>query len=278
MKIRTWIKYEESYLPKRCRKLRYKECEDYVYINLKEVNGEDLQLAFEDNSYNGKGKIYYYKGKLWSEVEPPHDNEKQYISEQYGEQIETALDWLIWNNEHGSQFFLFSYDRENNGIDTSREAAIKKAKDSLKSKILVDEKLYETTAEPRYVIITFGLGHNHGGTGMFCEYFYNPNISKNNYFSALDGDKAVAYANYVAQRRGDTKDVGRFEPFIITHIPELVKIKPKKQHGNGDPFMNQIEDLIVGSSSVVEAGLLTMMETAATIAKQKKEGLIYENN
>ena len=25
MKIRTWIKYEESYLPPRCRKLRYKK-------------------------------------------------------------------------------------------------------------------------------------------------------------------------------------------------------------------------------------------------------------
>ena len=68
MKIKTWIKYEESYVPPRCRKLRYRECEDYINVNLKEVAPDEMRLAFEDNSYSGKGKIYYYKGKLWSKV------------------------------------------------------------------------------------------------------------------------------------------------------------------------------------------------------------------
>ena len=36
MKIKTWIKYEESYLPPKCRKLRYNECEEHVGVNLKE--------------------------------------------------------------------------------------------------------------------------------------------------------------------------------------------------------------------------------------------------
>ena len=30
MKIKVWIKYEESYLPPRCRKFRYRECEENV--------------------------------------------------------------------------------------------------------------------------------------------------------------------------------------------------------------------------------------------------------
>lgn len=37
MKIKTLIKYEESYLPPRCRKLRYRECEEYVNIHLPET-------------------------------------------------------------------------------------------------------------------------------------------------------------------------------------------------------------------------------------------------
>ena len=65
MKIKTWIKYEESYLPPRCRKLRYKECEEYVQINLSETTMDSLQLAFVDTSYSGKGNIYFYRGKLW---------------------------------------------------------------------------------------------------------------------------------------------------------------------------------------------------------------------
>lgn len=37
MKIKTWIKYEESYIPPRCRKPHYNECEEYVNINLSET-------------------------------------------------------------------------------------------------------------------------------------------------------------------------------------------------------------------------------------------------
>ena len=66
MKIKTWIKYEESYIPPRCRKPHYNECEEYVNINLSETTMSALQLAFEDNSYDGVGKIFFYKGKLWT--------------------------------------------------------------------------------------------------------------------------------------------------------------------------------------------------------------------
>ena len=66
MEIKTWIKYYEGYLPPRCRKLRYRECEDYVDITLAEATLTDMSLAFEDNSYEGKGKIYYYDGRLWA--------------------------------------------------------------------------------------------------------------------------------------------------------------------------------------------------------------------
>ena len=61
MKIKTWIKYEESYLPPRCRKLRYRECEDYINVNLKEVDRNELKLAFEDNSFEGKEKFISQK-------------------------------------------------------------------------------------------------------------------------------------------------------------------------------------------------------------------------
>ena len=84
------------------------------------------------------------------------------------------------------------------------------------------------------------------------------NIGKQNYFSALEGDKAVAYANYVAKRRGDTNDVGKFKPFIICHIPELVKVKPNKQHGDGNKFLNEMENMICNTDNVMEAGLLAI--------------------
>lgn len=260
MKIKTWIKYEESYLPPRCRKLRYRECEEYVDINLKEVDKGELKLAFEDNSYSGKGKIYFYKGKLWAKRKMPNTNIIEDLREREYE-IKSALDFLIYAREHCSTYFFFSWDRER-GEDTSRAAVIKRARADMRCVILVDGELYEQTAEPRYCINTFGLGHNHGGTGMFVDYHYNPNIRKDNYFSALDGDAAVEYANKIAAGRGDTNDVGKFEKMIVVHMPELVKVKPQKQHGNGNEHLNTMNDIIDGTNDPLTAGLLCLAMTA----------------
>ena len=101
------------------------------------------------------------------------------------------------------------------------------------------------------------------GTGLFVEYHYNPNISKNNYFSALEGDMAVAYANNVAAGRGDTNDVGKFEKMIVVHMPEIVKIRPQKQHGNGNKILNDLNDIVNGTGDKLTAGLLCMAYVAS---------------
>lgn len=259
MKIKTWIKYEESYLPTpRCRKLRYRECEEYIYVNLNEVSRDELKLAFEDNSYEGKGKIYFYNGKLWNRVKLNSN-----IAQEYG--FKDALEDLVWSHEHCSTYFRSEYDRVYYGKDTSKAAVVKAANDDMECYMLVNGELYKQTTEPRYEIITFGLGHNHGGTGMFCSYGYNSNIGKENYFSALQGEQAVAFANRIAESRGDTNNIGKFEPFIVCHMPELVEVDPDKQHGNGNSYLNDMENIISGSNDPMEAALLCMAMTADRI-------------
>lgn len=250
MKIKTWIKYEESYLPPRCRKLRYRECEEYVNVNLREANSSELKLAFEDNSYEGKGKIYLFGNKLWNKAKI-----RNICAGEECENYHTPLEAMQWWNEHGSYYFPRLW---RDGEHPDRQRMLLAARKDMRNYLLVDGELYVRTSEPRYCINTFGLGHNHGGTGMFCDYSYNPNIRNDNYFSAIDGEKAVAYANAIAERRGDTNDVGKFEPFIIVHMPEIVKVKPKKQHGNGDKFMNDVENIIQNSDDTLTAGLLCM--------------------
>lgn len=255
MKIKTWIKYEESYLPPRCRKLRYRECEEHVDIYLKEVSADKLQLAFEDNSFQGKGKIFFYNGKLWCK-----EARDRFCAEEHG--TKSALEDLIWNNDHCSTYFRFSWDREERGRDTSRAGVLKAARRDMRGYILVDGELYGVTSEPRYVINTFGLGCNHGGTGMFVRYYYHPNIRKDNYFSALDGKEAVAYANKIAAGRGDTKDVGKFKEMIVVHMPELVKVNPRRQHGNGNKLLNEMEAVVSGVKDPFLAGILCMSVAA----------------
>ena len=248
MKIKTWIKWHESYVPPRCRKVRYRECEEYVDINLAETTMENMKLAFEDNSYSGKGKIYFFRNKLWTKAKitdicAPSD-EDRYAS---------PLDALIYWRERSSCFFPRTW---RDGEHPDKKHMVAMARKETRDFLLVDGELYKVTSEPRYCINVFGLGHNHGGTGMFCDYHYNPNIRKESYFSALQGEQAVAYANKVAAGRGDTKDVGKFKPFIICHMPELVKVKPNKQHGNGNDFMNAMENVINNSDSQAEAGIM----------------------
>ena len=95
MKIKTWIKYEETYIPPRCRKPRYRECEEFVDVPLKEVCKDEFTLAFDDQSYNGKGKIYFYKNKLWAKVRI-----KDLVVPDKADNFDNALDALKWINEH----------------------------------------------------------------------------------------------------------------------------------------------------------------------------------
>ena len=114
------------------------------------------------------------------------------------------------------------------------------------------------TGEPRYIIATFGLGHNHGGSALFVENCYNPNIRKERYFSALDGDLAVKEFDRVALARGDTNSAGRYKPMIEVLMPQAVKVNPRRQHGDGNAFNNALDDITQAASSPMEAGLLAI--------------------
>ena len=139
-----------------------------------------------------------------------------------------------------------------------RAGAINEWKKEARRFIIIDGEPWEECGEPMYVINTFGLGHNHGGTGLFVDHFYNPNIPNNRYFRADQGGLAVAKANEIAERRGDTKDVGSFEPYITVLKPEYIKRNPIKEHGEGDSFINSLNDLTERAGSATEAGLLAI--------------------
>ena len=135
--------------------------------------------------------------------------------------------------------------------------------------ISLDGELWKECGEPRYVVNTFGLGHNHGGTAMFIEEFYNSNISNKNYFNAVDRDKAITYAKETAIARGDTdsvKCIGKMENIEVL-IPEYFKVDPEKEHGEGDAFLNLLENMITASDNITEAGALVALATASEINK-----------
>lgn len=205
MKIKTWIKYEVPYLPPRCRKMRYEEKEEFVDITLREASKKDMVLAYEDRSYDGKGKIYRYNGKLWAKAKLTHLAQ----DEQYGGKIKTALDWLVYCNQHCSTYFFHRmWDK-----DSSREGVIKRAKKDMAKRLLVNGVLYEKVSKPEYHIQTFGVYGD--GTGLFVRYPARRDCGWN--FPAEKGKEAVAKAKEIARGRGDFKDARYFREYIVCH-------------------------------------------------------------
>lgn len=56
---------------------------------------------------------------------------------------------------------------------------------------------------------------------------------------------------------------------IEVKMPEMVKRCPQKDHGDGDPFLNELEGIISHSDSIGEAGLLTVLTTMAECNAEK---------
>lgn len=195
----------------------------------------------------------------------------------YGAAISTAqteLKYVIADIK--SDLYRYSlYEKENLFSDKSVYISdnLSEIVDNMQARankyISLDGELWKECGEPRYVVNTFGLGHNHGGTAMFIEEFYNSNISSKNYFNAVDRDKAITYAKETAIARGDTdsvKRIGQMENIEVL-IPEFFKVDPEKEHGEGNAFLNLLEDMVTSSNNATEAGILVTLATASEINK-----------
>ena len=272
MQIEAKIKYQEEYLPtKRHRIPRIREIDETVMFELREIKKDDAPVAMIVTDYksyldeNGndnfglreipfhaiEGQLYSEKRDMWGALDKGTFPLKSFISE-----VE----------RHGNCLYGW--------VGKSKEEVLRSVNAFITSHVMIDGIIYEQKGEPRYVINTFGLGHNHGGTGMFISYGYNPNISESNYFNALQRDEAIAYANEVAARRGDTDSVGKFgAENIRVFMPELIRCNPNLEHGDGNPLLNSLEGIIQASSNSLEAGLLVMGTASSHITEGKKPTL-----
>lgn len=272
MIINAKIKYEEEYLPsKRHRIPRIREVEETIPVELRELKRSDAPVAMVVTDYQSyideKGEdqfglretsFHAIDGQLYSEKRDMRGalDEGPYSMDLLLKAIERKGDcYYCWN-------------------DKSREGVLDSLKEFVASHVLVDGVVYNRRSEPRYVVQTFGLGHNHGSTALFVDYHYNENIGKENYFNALQRDEAIAYANEVATYRGDTDSIGRFDvKNIKVLMPEMVRCNPSLEHGDGCAFLNSLEGLVQASESTLEAGALVMAATGSQLSESDRVSL-----
>lgn len=256
MELKIKYEYEEGYLPtKRHRKLQYREVEEEIIVTIIEITKQEAPIALITTTNE------------WRKVNNNTDL------------IPVETEYRLYNNEFYTKFCdrygeLESVDSVKHNIknswhyrNESREDKQKHIIEEALKYLIINNEFWKKTGEPRYVINTFGLGHNHGGTGLFVENSYNSNIHKKRYFNALQRETVIKEANRIASNRGDTNDVGKFEEScnIKVLIPEAVKCNPQLEHGEGDDFINQLEAITESCSSANEAGLLGLCVLASKL-------------
>lgn len=277
MTIMCHYKREEEYIPPRCRKPRYREATEVCPIHIPVVTPNEAPIAFkhkdhivgvtpETGRFYSSTKVYRaFNGDLYTRI-PASDKYcgaqgwwklSQLKTEIMERQLwDYAKEWGVGNlhDVHECEAHFERMFAEYLIVDTGKE-----------------KQIWQKSGEPMYVIHTFGLGHNHGGTSYSITNHYNSNIGKDRYFNALQAKEGMKEALRIAKGRGDTDYLKYIRNFtkIQVLMPEMVKRNPKAEHGDGDPFMNQLEALTSGSSSAMEAGLLVMAFTGAEIARTK---------
>lgn len=287
MNLKVDFTYEEKYLrTSRCRKPLARTREGIYELAIKELAKAECPIAAVVHDmksvYEGTTTTADFEGngeyKMFAEPYRVHNGKfYKFCRASYGAAISTAqteLKYVIADIK--SDLYRYSlYEKENLFSDKSVYISdnLSEIVDNMQARankyISLDGELWKECGEPRYVVNTFGLGHNHGGTAMFIEEFYNSNISSKNYFNAVDRDKAITYAKETAIARGDTdsvKRIGKMENIEVL-IPEFFKVDPEKEHGEGNAFLNLLEDMVTSSNNATEAGILVTLATASEINK-----------
>ena len=260
MNVNVKFEYIEKYLPTpRCRKYRTREVKGTCTVTVREAPIGKLVPAFgveqyiwgevpsieNDVIFSNEGSLWklsranrYYADKSWYDLAPC-------TSEFLARQLEPNR-----------------YEIHDFNTDTERiKAYIQSQADRF---LICDGKLYEETTEPMYVIMTFGLGYNHGGSALMIEDYYNPNIPSSRYYAANQREEAIAKAKEIAQNRGDTESIHSIETAHLIHVYDdrFVTKNPQSGKAPGDEFCNTLEEITETAGDALTAGLLAICATA----------------
>lgn len=252
MDINVLIKFKESYIPPRCRKPRYRETMASCTISIPVLSPAQAPIAFRHGDiWRGTIEYRYYEGTLYTRV-------------RWSDKRCNAKGWWPYEEffkivQNGESFYCLRSSSTGGYLHTVEECSAE-LQHKYSCYVLIqgeDDELevWTQAGEPRYMVATFGLGHNHAGTDYFIENCYNPNVCKDWYFTALQHNAVVAKALEVAAARGDTNSFESIKngPRIEVLIQDAVRCNPAVEAGDGDPFLNQLEGIIRGSKSEGDA-------------------------
>lgn len=275
MKVKILFSFYEEIVPPRCRKPRPVLFTDgETEIEIREVSANEAPVAMigrGEVGYGDKAKPFevvyrWWEQCLWCAINTDHGKPRGRYSGR------DNYDWPTWPSvvDLRDTYQNSSYDFWLKVPDFYRSTTRDKVEACLQSQanshLLIDGVPYRPVGEPRYVVMTFGLGQNHGGTAVMQDSYYNSNIANSSYFNLFDRDKAIALATEIATERGDDKSlpITPHGPEWEILIPEAIQLCPAEQHGDGDPFLNSLNAITQATGGAPVGGLMAMALAVST--------------
>lgn len=232
MQLTVKFSYVENIIPPRCRNPRRARFNDGLEVlTLREINSEEAPVAIISASDSSELPIEYrwFDGQLWTSCSVYG------CSRQARTSGGTDYDYPTPGPELSLVTDSVSMSRHDIGIFVSvsegKVAIAEYLHRWAQSLIFIDGKVFRPAGEPRYVVMTFGLSNNHGGTAILCTDISNTNIKDQSYFSVLQFEQAKDYAGRIAAARGDTSKFNTDPGYTFeVLIPEAVQIRNDYKH------------------------------------------------
>lgn len=189
--------YTRDEIPPRCRKPRPVTYETSAQVEVPMISSDDAPVAFRIREIEDHIKeIRPFDGRLFAPYLPHSRQEEPSLpgSVHFPQDVDTERHHLRYTP---------------NPID-SDEAFYDAAAEHYRQFLIIDGIVWVEIGEPSYSVDTFGMGHNHGGTGLMVNAGAAGRHSGKT-FRADEFEAAHAHAIETAANRGDTESVARFE-------------------------------------------------------------------
>ncbi|MGF6440416.1 hypothetical protein [Paraburkholderia youngii] len=231
--VKILFGYVESETPPRCRNPRLVRREDgECTIRIPVLTDAEAPIAliacgkdlFSDLTW--RVEYRWWKNRLWTSVNVDANSQPRGRSAQSDDWAWPAWRETVDLRADGSNKSLeFGFDAARYDSKAQTVRSIKRLQ---QEHVIINGTPHRPTRERGYRVTTFGLGGNHGGTGLFVEPVVDTRTAKSKgMFNLLDRDKAIAYGERVARERGDTQSL----PMTVNSdveweilLPEVLRI------------------------------------------------------
>lgn len=201
------VTYRPVRIPPRCRKPRRVEEVFEMTLQIPVLQGAQAPVAcaFHADEFDPHG------------IQHPREGLRFYKDRFY-----TKTDATPGSQSFPAVRFIDAYTED-------RREAEREAAEKFEDRIIIDGSVWKVVGEPYYSVVGYGLGSNHGGSGLHLNFMYGSKLMTSNDFAATELDAAIEGAVEFALARGDDQSVNRLREFkgVKVLLPEAFKIVPQ---------------------------------------------------